>query len=159
MFSKQIDHDVDRRLSTLVDAVSQLALTVNKISTKHDFLTENHNDLVKKVDSNADSLAKKVDKNTDEIRNLQTMHTEVKTVSNLARYGGIALITAICAGWNSLSTKVEGVTAKTDNNAQNIAYLQKDNLDDQKQLDALTAKVAENRENILTQLKDKQDKK
>lgn len=146
MLSKP-SNDLDKKLLALIDSVSELTITVKTMAIEHKTLSQDQ-----------DALEKRVSTNEQEIRSLQKKGAEIDTVSNLAKYGGLALLAAIGASWNSLSTKVEIVTSKADANTQNIVHLQKDNLDDQKQLDDMAAKIANNKEMILKEMKYEQGK-
>ena len=134
--------DIDSRISTLVDTVAKLTISIDRLATKHDVLSEDQN-----------VLCKKVDKNTDEIRNLQNTGARIDTVSKLAQWGGLFLVGAIFGSWNTLSTKVDNVSGKAETNTQSIIQLKIDSEDTQKQLTDMQKRITENRETIITELR------
>lgn len=78
---RPIKHDLDGKISAMVDSISKLTIMVEKGTMQQESLMRSHGE-----------LDRRVDKNEAEIRHLENTHAKVETVSQLARWGGLSLI-------------------------------------------------------------------
>lgn len=138
---RQIKQDLDGKISAMVDSISKLTIMVEKGAMQQESLMRSHGE-----------LDRRVDKNEAEIRHLENTHAKVETVSQLARWGGLALISAIVGSWLTLSARVDMTVSRTDTNTLNITQLQVDNKATNEQLADLQKRVTDNREAILSVL-------
>ena len=136
---RPIKHDLDGKISAMVDSISKLTIMVEKGAMQQESLMRSHGE-----------LDRRVDKNEAEIRHLENTHAKVETVSQLARWGGLALISAIVGSWLTLSARVDMTVSRTDTNTLNITQLQVDNKATNEQLADLQKRVTDNREAILS---------
>ena len=138
---RPIKHDLDGKISAMVDSISKLTIMVEKGAMQQESLMRSHGE-----------LDRRVDKNEAEIRHLENTHAKVETVSQLARWGGIALISAILGSWLTLSSRVDMAVSRADTNSLNITQLQVDNKATNEQLADLQKRVTDNREAIISAL-------
>ena len=138
---RPIKQDLDGKISAMVDSISKLTIMVEKGAMQQESLMRSHGE-----------LDRRVDKNEAEIRHLENTHAKVETVSQLARWGGLALISAIVGSWLTLSARVDMTVSRTDTNTLNITQLQVDNKATNEQLADLQKRVTDNREAILSVL-------
>lgn len=136
---RPVKHDLDGKISAMVDSISKLTIMVEKGAMQQESLMRSHGE-----------LDRRVDKNEAEIRHLENTHAKVETVSQLARWGGLALISAIVGSWLTLSARVDMTASRTDTNTLNITQLQVDNKATNEQLADLQKRVTDNREAILS---------
>ena len=138
---RPITHDLEGKIAAMVDSISKLTLMVEKNTMQQESLMRSHGE-----------LDRRVDKNEAEIRRLENTSTKVETVSQLARWGGIALISAILGSWLTLSSRVDMAVSRSDTNSLNITQLQVDNKATNEQLADLQKRVTDNREAIISAL-------
>jgi hypothetical protein len=136
---RPIKNDLDGKISAMVDSISKLTIMVEKGAMQQESLMRSHGE-----------LDRRVDKNEAEIRHLENTHAKVETVSQLARWGGLALISAIVGSWLTLSARVDMTASRTDTNTLNITQLQADSKATNEQLADLQKRVTDNREAILS---------
>lgn len=136
---RPVKHDLDGKISAMVDSISKLTIMVEKGAMQQESLMRSHGE-----------LDRRVDKNEAEIRHLENTHAKVETVSQLARWGGLALISAIVGSWLTLSARVDMTASRTDTNTLNITQLQVDNKATNEQLADLQKRVTDKREAILS---------
>lgn len=138
MIFKTPNHDLDNRISTLTALVADLTSNMKIMVSRHDSL-----------DQDQKSMSKRIDKNELDLQNLREVRTQIGLITRTVQWGGMGLICGVLFSWNSLSAKVDTVSAKTDTNAINITQLTKENIDEQKNLEEMRAKIIANREAIV----------
>ena len=138
---RPVKNDLEGKISAMVDSISKLTIMVEKGAMQQESLMRSHGE-----------LDRRVDKNEAEIRHLENTHAKVETVSQLARWGGIALVSAIVGSWLTLSSRVDMTASRTDTNTLNITQLQADSKATNEQLADLQKRVTDNREAIISAL-------
>ena len=137
----------NEQLRNTNDTLNRATITIEKIGVEHKALSDDQS-----------LLSKQVKDNENDLRVLQNQISKSNGFVDTAKYFGLFILALILGGWNNLTTKIDLTTSKTESNAQTIEQARKENMDEQKQLDTLADKVAENRESILTKLDAKKDK-
>lgn len=101
---------------------SDLSQTRDNLQEDLDRTKSNFKSEIKQVRNEIDLKFKEVD---SQIRVLHESKTKIDSVTNLVRWGGIALIGAFAVTWNNQTAKTDTVNAQAMANSQKIQVLEK----------------------------------